>query len=118
MARVFIESDNGAVRIEVRQDVETGEAVAYCEIHGEEITDRGRFEDTCEAVANHIAWQHGPQYITETGAATARPLVSDETIAEAAAMAERDRAAGGPPWEISDHPDNDQPGGWHHGQIR
>lgn len=46
-----------------------------------------------------------------------RPLVSDETIAEAAAMAERDRAAGGPPWEVPDHPDSFQPGGWHHGQI-
>lgn len=48
----------------------------------------------------------------------AKPLISDETIAEAAAMEERDRAAGGPPWEVADHPDNAQPGGWHHGQIR
>jgi len=47
-----------------------------------------------------------------------RPLVSDETIAEASAMAERDRAAGGSPWEVPDHPDNSLPGGWHHGQIR
>lgn len=47
----------------------------------------------------------------------AKPLVSDETIAEAAAMEERDRAAGGPPWEVADHPDNKQLGGWHHGQI-
>lgn len=59
MARVFIESDNGAVRIEVRQDAETGEAVAWCEIHGEEITDRGHFEDTCAVVANHIETKHG-----------------------------------------------------------
>jgi hypothetical protein len=47
-----------------------------------------------------------------------RPLVSDETIAEAAAMEERDRAAGGPPWEVPEHPENAQPGGWHRGQIR
>jgi hypothetical protein len=45
------------------------------------------------------------------------PLVSDATIAEATAMAERDQAAGGPPWEIADHPENAQPGGWHHGQL-
>lgn len=48
---------------------------------------------------------------------TPKPLISDETIAEAAAMAERDRLAGGPPWEVEDHPDNRLPGGWHHGQI-
>lgn len=46
-----------------------------------------------------------------------RPLISDETIAEVAAMEERDRAAGGPPWEVPGHPDNAQPGGWHHGQL-
>jgi hypothetical protein len=46
-----------------------------------------------------------------------KPLISDETIAEAAAMEERDRAAGGFPWEVPDHPDNFQPGGWHRGQI-
>lgn len=46
-----------------------------------------------------------------------RPLVSDATIAEAEAMAERDRAAGGPPWEVADHPDHQLPGGWHHGQL-
>lgn len=49
--------------------------------------------------------------------AAGRPLVSDATIAEAAAMQERDQAAGGPPWEVPDHPDNQQPGGWHQGQI-
>lgn len=47
-----------------------------------------------------------------------RPLVSDATIAEAEAMEERDRAAGGPPWEVPAHPENAQPGGWHRGQIR
>jgi hypothetical protein len=46
-----------------------------------------------------------------------KPLISDETIAEAEAMAERDRLAGGPPWEVPDHPDNFQPGGWHRGQL-
>lgn len=45
------------------------------------------------------------------------PLISEATIAEAAAMEERDRLAGGPPWEVEDHPDNRLPGGWHHGQI-
>ncbi|GGN39077.1 hypothetical protein FHR83_006801 [Actinoplanes campanulatus] len=44
-------------------------------------------------------------------------LISDETLAEVAAMEERDRLAGGPPWEIADHPDNFQPGGWHRGQL-
>lgn len=44
-------------------------------------------------------------------------IISDETIAEAVAMAERDRKAGGPPWEVPEHPDNFQPGGWHHGQL-
>lgn len=38
-------------------------------------------------------------------------------IAEAEAMEERDRLAGGPPWEVADHPDNNLPGGWHHGQL-
>lgn len=47
-----------------------------------------------------------------------RPLVSAATIAEVAAMEVRDREAGGPPWEVPDHPDNAQPGGWHRGQIR
>lgn len=42
-----------------------------------------------------------------------RPVISDSTIAEAAAMEERDRLAGGPPWEVHDHPDHDLPGGWH-----
>ena len=58
MARVIIESDDGRIRIEVRQDVETGEAVGYCETHQEWITDRGHFEDTCEAIANHLDRQH------------------------------------------------------------
>jgi hypothetical protein len=47
-----------------------------------------------------------------------RPLISDETLAEVAAMEERDRLAGGPPWEVPDHPDHGLPGGWHRGQIR
>ncbi len=47
-----------------------------------------------------------------------RPMVSDATIEEAAAIEERDRAAGGPPWEVADHPDHNLPGGWHRGQIR
>jgi hypothetical protein len=42
-----------------------------------------------------------------------RPLISDATITESAAMEERDRLAGGPPWEVPDHPDHDLPGGWH-----
>lgn len=46
-----------------------------------------------------------------------KPLVSDSTIAEAAAMEARDREAGGAPWEVADHPENAQPGGWHRGQI-
>lgn len=58
MARVFIESDDGRARIEVRVDVETGEAVGFCEGHGEWITDRGDFEDTCEAIANHLDNHH------------------------------------------------------------
>lgn len=58
MARVFIESDDGRTRIEVRRDVDTGEAVGRCEEHGEEITDRGHFEDTCEAIANHLDGDH------------------------------------------------------------
>lgn len=59
MARVFIESNDGRTRIRVRQDVDTGEAVAWCEEHREEISDRGHFEDTCQAVANHIDTKHG-----------------------------------------------------------
>lgn len=58
MARVIIESDDGRTRIEVRRDVETGEAVGFCEEHGIELTDRGHFEDTCEAIANHLDNQH------------------------------------------------------------
>lgn len=58
MARVIIESSDSRTRIEVRQDVDTGEAVGFCEEHGEEITDRGHFEDTCEAIANHIDSKH------------------------------------------------------------
>lgn len=44
-------------------------------------------------------------------------VISDATIAEVAAMEARDREAGGPPWEVADHPENPQPDGWHHGQI-
>lgn len=44
-------------------------------------------------------------------------IISPESFAEVEAMAERDRLAGGPPWEVPDHPDNSLPGGWHHGQI-
>lgn len=106
MARVWIETDDGRARIEVRQDVDTGEAVGFCEEHGEEITDRGPFEDTCEAVALHLDTQHGPRV---------SPVAL--AIAELGAMEERDRTAGGPPWEIPDHPDHDQLGSWHHGQI-
>lgn len=46
-----------------------------------------------------------------------KPLVSPETIAEVAAMEERDPKAGGFPWDVPDHPDHDLPGGWHRGQI-
>jgi len=46
-----------------------------------------------------------------------QPLISDSTLVEIAAMEERDRLAGGPPWEVPDHPDNSLPGGWHHGQL-
>lgn len=49
---------------------------------------------------------------------TSKPLISDETLAEVAAMEERDRLAGGAPWEVPDHPDHGLPGGWHRGQIR
>lgn len=45
--------------------------------------------------------------------AARQSLVSPETIAEAAAMEERDRLAGGFPWEVPDHPDHGLPGGWH-----
>lgn len=46
-----------------------------------------------------------------------RLIISDSTLAEIAAMEERDRLAGGPPWEVPEHPENFRPGGWHHGQI-
>jgi hypothetical protein len=46
-----------------------------------------------------------------------KPLISPETIAEAEAMEERDRRAGGFPWEVPDHPDHQLPGGWHRGKI-
>lgn len=59
------------------------------------------------------AAEHNPACMGE-----ARPIVSDETIAEVAAMEERDRLAGGPPWEVPSHPDNALPGGWHRGRIR
>lgn len=59
MARVIIESDDGRDRIEIRQDDETGKAVGWCDLCREWITDRGRFEDTCEAVANHIDQHEG-----------------------------------------------------------
>jgi len=45
------------------------------------------------------------------------PLDLDAAIKELIEMEERDRLAGGPPWEVPDHPDHDLPGGWHHGQI-
>lgn len=37
------------------------------------------------------------------------PLISPESIADVDAVAARDRAAGGPPWEIPSHPDNVPP---------
>ncbi len=47
-----------------------------------------------------------------------QPLViSQSTLDELREIEERDRAAGGFPWEVPDHPDNSLPGGWHHGQI-
>jgi hypothetical protein len=51
------------------------------------------------------------------GGADVPPLVSDATIAEVTDMEARDRAAGGSPWEVADHPDHDLPGGWHRGQM-
>jgi hypothetical protein len=59
MARVIVESDDGRTRIEVRQDVETGETFGFCEAHQIKLTDRGQFEDTCESIANHIDREHG-----------------------------------------------------------
>lgn len=65
-----------------------------------------------------IAWHKaGRPGELEKLRAERKPLVSDETIAEAAAMEARDREAGGPPWEVPAHPENAQPGGWHRGQI-
>lgn len=58
MPRVFIESDDGRARIEVRRDIDTDQAVGFCTEHHEQITERGHFEDTCEAVANHLANRH------------------------------------------------------------
>ena len=54
--------------------------------------------------------------------ATSQPeptlVISQSTIDDVAALEERDRLAGGPPWEVADHPDHQLPGGWHQGQIR
>lgn len=58
MARVLVTSDDGRTSIEVRQDDETGGAVGWCEEHQKWITDRGHFEDTCEAIANHLDNEH------------------------------------------------------------
>jgi hypothetical protein len=61
-----------------------------------------------------IAWHKGGRPAEPEAV---KPLISDETIAEVAAMEERDRAAGGPPWEAPGHPENFQPGSWHRGQL-
>lgn len=65
-----------------------------------------------DAIAEAIAG------IPRPGSAEQSPGGSlDVAIAEATAMEERDRAAGGPPWMVSEHPDHGLPGGWHLGQL-
>jgi hypothetical protein len=61
MARVIIESDDGSDRISVSiRDRENGEDEygGWCAQHHLWITDRGVFEDTCEAIANHLDNRH------------------------------------------------------------
>lgn len=118
--------DRGELTMTDLTDAEQGDIKAnldYLERHGNAdaedlnraraylVTAYGR--DVVAAVDPDRVWMlDGP------GARKRRPLVSDATIAEAAAMEERDQLAGGFPWEVADHPDHNLPGGWHRGQIR
>lgn len=52
MARVLVVSDDGATTAEVVTD-DDGWTVARCAC-GEEITDRGRYEDTVQAAQIHV----------------------------------------------------------------
>jgi hypothetical protein len=59
MARMFMESDDGRTRVEVLWDEDgDGSAYGYCRPCDVALSDRGNFEDTCEAVANHIDNYH------------------------------------------------------------
>lgn len=58
MSRVIVESEDGAVRVEIVTD-EEGWTVGWCTEHpDEEITDRGHFEDTIQAAELHIFHHH------------------------------------------------------------
>ncbi len=59
MSRLLVVSDDNTHIAEVVTDPETGHTEARCPC-GEVITDRGHFEDTCNAAGVHVDAEPGP----------------------------------------------------------
>lgn len=57
MAQVRVVSDDGRTTVEIGQDG-GGRTVGACDDCGEQVTDRGYFEDTVRAAENHVDQRH------------------------------------------------------------
>jgi hypothetical protein len=105
MARLML---IGQVAVELTSDPVDGGMIARCLSAGCDWTE---VYDTTDD-ATEYAQDHADRPPCQ------RPVGNlGQALKELAELEDRDRAAGGPPWEVPDHPDHDLPGGWHRGQI-
>lgn len=119
MARLILEG--ARARVELEPDQVDGGMVAKCLTAGcpwTEVYDTT--DDATEYAADHADRGQCPArgFVPAAEPTVHRPLDVSQAVAELDAMSARDRAAGGPPWNVPTHPDHDLPGGWHRGNIR
>lgn len=105
MARIIL--DGPRARVELTHDQEEGGIIATC--LGVACSWTERYDDLNDAT-EYAGTEHA-----DRGREHVDPPA--DAIAELKELEARDRAAGGPPWEVPDHPDHNLPGGWHRGQI-
>lgn len=112
MARLVLIGERA--QVELTADQVEGGTIATC------LTDGCPWTETYDTLddASEYAADHADRGTCPSEGWTPPPAGTvDAAVAELKELEARDRAAGGPPWEVPDHPDHDLPGGWHRGQI-
>ena len=103
MARLILAGQHA--RLELTSDPEDGGTIATCLSTG------------CDWTETYDTLDDAAEYAADHADRAMHPAGISGALAELDDMAARDRAAGGPPWDVPTHPDHDLPGGWHRGQI-